>query len=598
MENFYNQKLLNIMKKYDFEQQSLSDSSTIHNILMDLFKAKCGNKKTALWGAGRNNSENSHASIIIKKYTTYIQGLKYLIDSMPDLWGKEFMCYPIISPTEIQKKGIEIVIIASKVQGDSIKKDLKKHAPDCEVIDIYDELKKRGITVYHKFYEESSVYTTIHRTRQDYLASEGENKEKLLKKLISLYLTIKDFYYTFEYANEYVMNEYHNWEDMKNFITDITELMDEVKKKNAVRKEDVAIYFIDSLRAMDVFEKQKNGYAPKMFKEYLNQAVVLTNARSTGVTTYESMISVICKQYPYDKNVYDNNIMYDFDEFELLKVAETMDFDIRFYTSEGYSIIKETDKINFTTQVYMPEKLWSLACDMAVSEKKTFNFIYFPYELHFPLICGFHKEEPKISGFVDVGVLDTSDFVERQLEECKLYVDRQMEFYRTFFSEEILISLFSDHSQVVYDKEEQKPYFMYYNNIERSVGVTFFIKGYGLEAEWNEQLVSMYDFNDIMKSILGDRKLNIPAREIARYQYYKIHYKKLREIAFERGLNDYIDGMNCFTSKDYIYIVTKTGVEELYQLGNTKDNIITSKQGQDFKNEVIQKYIIEFPEFL
>lgn len=599
MSNIYDQRLLGIMDKYGLEKQITSDSVTIHNILMDVFKTRCENKKTALWGAGRNNSENSHASVIIKKYTTYIQRLSVLIDSISELWGKEFMGYPIISPQDIEKSGIELVIISSKVQADSIKNDLKKYAPNCEYIDIYDELKKRGITVYHKFYEESSVYTIIHNIRQEYLSAKDVlTKQEKLKKLISSYLSIKDISYALEYAKEYIEKKYDGWEDIRQAIIEIKKLVKEIKDRNASKKDDVVIFFIDSLRAMDVFEKDNNSYKAKLLKEYLNKAAVFTNARSTGVTTYESMISVIRKKYPYEQNVYENNIMFNFDEFELLKIAESKDFDIRFYVSEGYRIINPTDKIKFTTQVYFAEKLWTLACDLATSDMKTFNFVYFPYELHFPLICGYHEETPQISGFVDTGVVDTSAFVERQLEECKNYVDREMEYYGTYFNDDILIALFSDHSQVVYDREEQKPYYMYYNNLERSVGVTFFIKGHNISHEWNENLVSLYDFNDIIKNILIKDELVVPDNEIVRYQYYKIHYKKLREIAKERGYTDYIDGINCFTSKEFLYVITKTGIEEVYNLNNIKENIIDSEEGQLFRQKVVSTFNTEFPDFI
>lgn len=597
--NEYQKRLEDILNRYGFGASIGTDGNTIHNILMYLFKTQCTNKKTALWGAGRNNTENSHANVIIKKYTTYIQGLSCLIDSLPELQGREFMGYPIISPEEIKDRGIETVIISSKVQSDSIKKDLAKYAPDCNFIDIYDELEQRGIKIYHKFYEESSSYTIIYKLKTEYLAAQqSEKKQEKLKDLIHAYMSIRDIYYGLKYAEEYVGNKYNDWMEIQNFIIDINSLVTEIKSKNALKKEDILIYFIDSLRGMDVFEKQHTGYKAKLLKNYIEKAVVFTNSKSTGVTTYESMSSVISKKYPYEQDVYDNHIMYNFNEFELLKLVDEQGYDIHFYTSEGYPIIRPSEKVKFTHQVYMAEKLWTVACNMAASQQKTFNFVYFPYELHFPLICGFHEEEPQVSGFVDVGVEDTKEFVDRQLEECKCYIDVQMEYFRTFFSQDLLLVLFSDHSQVIYDREEQKPYFMYYNNQERSVGVTFLIKGRNIMPKWNESLVSMYDFNDILKSILINGQLTVKDNEVVKYQYYGIHYKKLREIAKKRGFEDYIDGINCFTSKDYLYIVTGTGVEEVYNLNDRKHNIIDTEEGKKFAELIKEKYDTKIPGFI
>lgn len=599
--NRYERKLEELIKNYHFDIELPGDSMVIHNILMDLFKTRCEGKKVALWGAGRKNTENSHAAVILKKYTTYIQGMAYLIDSMEELWGDEFLGYPIIAPSQIKEAGINMVIISSKVQADSIKKDLEMYCPGCEYIDIYDELRKRGIKVYHKFYEESNIYTTIFRLRKEYEANMDNalTASEKLRTIIGAYLSIRDMHYAIRYCREYIEKAYENSEDVRRFLTELETLIKEVKKANEAKKEDVVIWFIDSLRAMDVFHKREDGtFEADMFEDYLSKAVTFTNAKSTGVTTYESMISIIKKKYPYEQNVYENNIMFDFDDFSLLPVAKEQNYDIHFYISEGYQIIHDNPDITYTKQIYMAEKLWTLVTDMADNNNKTFNFVYFPYELHFPLICGYHEKEPEISGFVDVGVEDTSSFVPRQLEECKAYVNLQMKFYKEFFSDDMLLSVFADHSQVVYDDAEKKPYFMYYNQQERCVNVTFFIKGWGLEPQWNQQLVSMYDFNDIMLGLMRNRKLVVPDRKYAQYQYYRIHYKKLREYAISHGMEDYINGMNCCTSLEYLYMISETGKEEVYKLDDNKKNIITTEEGKRFAAEVKSKVNLSFPQFL
>lgn len=599
MKNIYEIKLENLIKEYDLLYMENNDSTEIHNIIMELFKTRCHGKKVALWGAGRKNTETSHAAIIIKKYTTYIQGLDCLIDSLPELWGDEFMGYPIISPDEIENRKIDIVIIASKVQADSIIKGLLQRNPYCEYIDIYKELDQRGIKIYHKFFEESNVYTNLYQMRVEYENETDESaKEIRLKNIIKAYLSIQDFYYSEYFGREYIKEKYSGYENLIEFYQKLNSLIVDIKQKNNEKKDDVVVFFIDSLRAMDVFHRDANGnYKADMLEKYIDNGVVFTKAKSTGVTTYESMVSVIKKKYPYELNVYENNIMANFDEFELLPIVKNMDYDINFYVTEGYQIINNCPEINFVKQVYLSSKLWKLTTDMACNNKKTFNFIYVPYELHFPLICGYHAQEPQVSGFVDVGILDTKNFVPRQLEECKTYVDRQFSYYENWFSREILITMFSDHSQVVFDEQEQKPYFMYYNNPDRCVNVTFLIRGFGVRQQWNEDLVSLYDFTDIMKGLIQQKKLVVPERNIAIYQYYKIHYKKLREYAKEYGVADNIDGMQCFISKKYLYMVTPSGREEVYKIGS-KEDIIKTEEGKMFIKEVYEHCNVKFPEFI
>lgn len=593
MTNRFEKELSNLINEYGLYYKCPSDSTEIHNIIMDLFKSKCEGKRVALWGAGRKNTENSHAAVILKKYTTYIQGMYCLIDSLPELWGTTFMGYPIISPEKINDEKIDIVIIASKVQSDSIISDLKKYAPKCEYIDIYGELKKRGIVVYHKFFEESNIYTTLYQLRIKY---EYEKTCENLWTLISAYLSIQDFYFARKYAELYIKEKFINYEKIEQFFSKLTLLEQKIKDINKNKKDDVVIFFVDSLRAMDVFHKEKDKYIADMFARYLDKSVVFTNAKSTGVTTYESMISVVKQKYPYEQNVYKNNILAEFDEFKLVTLADKLHYKINFYVSEGYPIIHENEKVEFVKQIYLSSKMWKLATDMASTNDKTFNFVYVPYELHFPLICGWHEKEPVVSGFVDVGIRDTKDFVPRQLEECKKYVDSIFDYYYDWFSEDILMSVFADHSQVIYDDREQKPYFMYYNDLERCVNVTYFVKGFGLKKQWNEQLVSLYDFTDIMSYLLENHKLYIPDRQIACYQYYKIHYKKLRDYAEKYGLEDYIDGMQCFVSKAMLYMITATGKEEAYRLGE-KENIIQTECAQKFKRVVEQEFNLEFLDF-
>lgn len=598
--NKYELQLEKWLKEYGLTYKEQSDSTEIHNILMDLFKTRCDGKRVALWGAGRKNTDNSHAAIILKKYTTYIQGMCCLIDSMEELWGDDFMGYPIISPEDITNRKIDIVIIASKVQADSIIKDLHRYAPNCKYIDIYGELRARGMEIYHKFYEESNIYTSLYRIRKGF-ESETEEAARAsnLRLLISAYLSISDFHYARHYGQIYIESGYDKKGEVEKFFELLTSMEKEIQEINSKKKDDVVIFFVDSLRAMDVFHRDEAGeYKADMLKGYLDSATVFVNAKSTGVTTYESMISVVKQKYPYEQNVYENNILADFDEFELLPLAKDMGYDIRFYISEGYQIIHNTSNVNFIRQVYLPAKLWKLTTDMACAKEKTFNFIYVPYELHFPLICGYHSEEPKVSGFVDVGIKDTKEYVPRQLEECKNYVDKIFGYYEVHFSKDILFTMFSDHSQVVFDEEEQKPYFMYYNNQDRCVNVTFFVKGAGINHTWNEELVSLYDFCEIHKALIKSRELYVPKRDIAVYQYYKIHYKKLREYAEEHNMQDYIDGMQCFTSKDYMYVVTATGKEAVYKLDNPMEDIASEIEGKAFKESVLSKHSIEFPRFI
>lgn len=71
------------------------------------------------------------------------------------------------------------------------------------------ELEKEGLKVDYNFFSEQNIYTELYKTKSNY--EQKENNEDDLKKLISLYLKIRDFYYTEKYITEYCENQYKDW---------------------------------------------------------------------------------------------------------------------------------------------------------------------------------------------------------------------------------------------------------------------------------------------------------------------------------------------------------------------------------------------------
>jgi hypothetical protein len=597
MENIYQKRYKDIINKYNFKYTGVIDSIQIHNIIMELFRNRCLNKRIALWGAGRSNSLTSHASVIIKKYATCLQGLRCIIDSCEELQGKDFMGFPVISPKDIDQYDIDIVIISSRSSASSIKKSLYAVAPSCEYIDIYDELRKNGITILYNFYEEKSMYDELYNLRIRYEeAKDYASKAKALHELVAAYLSIKDLYYAFKYIDEYCESKLLDYEQVSMMKKELLELCNEITSKNSSKTEDVIVHFIDCLRGMDLYNQQTGEFG--YLKAYTQDSLYFANAHSTAPTTYESMQSIISEKYPFERNAYDNNFIFSFEEFPLLVEAQKRKMDIQFYISEEYPIMKEDKRIRMVNQIHMSEKLWTVATDLAASDVPTFNFIYYPWELHFPLACGYHSKKPVYMGFVDVGIKDMSGFIEQQFRDCLCYVDNEFTFYKKLLGDGVTSAFFSDHSQIVYDKEKLQPFYLYYNNPERVTHCSFFIKSKNIRPEVKDGLVSMIDFNRIMRQVIFEKNTNIKYADVIRYQYYSIHNKILREAGILNGKEDYVNGMNCFMNDKYVYMCTASGMEEVYRLGDHHDNILNSEEGREFANYIKNNYEIEFPDFL
>lgn len=591
----YESKCDELIEKYGLVRKGFIDSVQIHNIILELFQQRCLKKRVVLWGAGYNNSLTSHASVLLTKYATCLQGVVCLTDSCKELQGKKFMGRPIIAPEELPEWNVDVVIISSRSSAESIKKSLQAVLPNCESIDIYQELREKGIDIPYNFYEERNFYAELYDVRVEFENAIEEEKPDALWKLIASYLYIKDFFYAFKFIDKYAEKKYRNYETLLAFKEELQQLLLEVETVNAKRNKDINIHYIDAVRAIDVFEK-KGTY--NVFRDYLEESIVFTNIHSTAPTTYESVYSITTGNLPYTENVYENRFIFHPEEFKLMKSALEKGYKVNLYSSAEWRIIHENEKVNYINQIHMTDKLWKLACDTAASKVPCFNYLYYPWELHFPLLCGYHRNKPVAMGFKDVGIVDMSDFIEEQHKDCLDYVDNELSFFKKIIPDNGYTILFSDHSQIVYDKEKCVPFFCYYNNPDRATHCIMAMKGSGIEHREDNTLLSMVDFNQIAEEFLWGDKKKIPNRGIIQYQYYSVHNKQFRDVAVEKGFTDYIDGIRCYMSEEFIYVITKTGKEEVYRIGNTKENIIDTLEGKEYAEWIKNNYDRSFPGFL
>ena len=258
MKNKYENQLEKILHNYDMRCSDVIDSTYVNSLIVKMFQENCTNKRIALWGAGRNNTLTSHASVILGRYISQLQGMVCLIDSAKEVQGGELFGFPIISPEDAIDKELDLIIVASRASAESIRNSIAGILPGCEVLDIYQELRNQGINLYYNFYEEKSQYSQLYDLRKKYEASTSESEKKdVLRDLIATYLAIRDFVCAFRFIDSYVGHGYDKDGSMVAMRHEIEQLVQEVKEKNQSREGDITIYFIDSVRAMDAIEESQ-----------------------------------------------------------------------------------------------------------------------------------------------------------------------------------------------------------------------------------------------------------------------------------------------------------------------------------------------------
>ena len=152
MKNIYENQLEKILHNYDMRCSDVIDSTYVNSLIVKMFQENCTNKRIALWGAGRNNTLTSHASVILGRYISQLQGMVCLIDSAKEVQGGELFGFPIISPEDAIDKELDLIIVASRASAESIRNSIAGILPGCEVLDIYQELRNQGINLYYNFY--------------------------------------------------------------------------------------------------------------------------------------------------------------------------------------------------------------------------------------------------------------------------------------------------------------------------------------------------------------------------------------------------------------------------------------------------------------
>lgn len=560
--NKFDCELDTILKKYDLHKKSISNvNRMIKAILTDLFKSRCTGKKIALWGVGQSIGQRNHASVILNEYSCVINSeISCIVDGWKGFWGEKVCGVEVISPEDLKSRNIDFIIICSKNSADSIISDIETYTGGCEYIDIYEELNKENIKIKYEFFNEVTAYNLLYTQRVSYENEKNTaEKAKKLLELIALYLHIRDFYYAFYYMDEYINSVYELSDMVKKCKNEIRDLLNTIQLINAQKDENIIVYFIDALRGTCL-----NQESP-ILKSYKSGAAVYTNIYATAASTYESLVSIVKEKLPFDEDVYEGNLHFDFNDFRIFRDAYERGYKIQLIADHEYTIINPSPYMETVCYEYLPQKIWYMACHMAENNEKHLYMIYAPYEIHAPLTCGFHTQEPQFFATSDIGIKDMSGFLEEQLHSCEVYFDKQMSFYQDFFPYDIRTVIFSDHSQVGYDPLQSKPYYMYYNEPDRSVHCVLLFRGKGIREEIVSSLCTMLDFNSLFEKYIWGIAFHGEGRKYAQYEYYPIKTKILREYAIEKGYQDYIDGIHCLADADSIYVITATGKKELYK---------------------------------
>ena len=100
-----------------------------------------------------------------------------------------------------------------------------------------------------------------------------------------------------------------------------------------------------------------------------------------------------------------------------------------------------------------------------------------------------------------------------------------------------------------------------------------------------------------MEKAVFAHEVAVPERKVVQYQYYNVQNRRLREAAYQRGLMDYTEGIQCFLSKEYLYIKTATGLQKVYSISGGRTDISGTEEAGRYIGYVEENFDTGFPGF-
>ncbi|MDE7365727.1 MAG: hypothetical protein K2N24_00005, partial [Lachnospiraceae bacterium] len=439
-----------------------------------------------------------------------------------------------------------------------------------------------------------SIYIDIYKQKLQYdNCADFEQSGKELKTLIQKYVAIRDIPYILKFIEEYVKKKYPDYSRMEKLLEELNQFFEKIEAKTKKKTEDVLLLFLDAFRACDWYEEKERTF--RMLKKISQESACFVNMNATAPVTYESMYSIITGKLPMEGNVYER-ISFRLDEFEFLNKLHQDNYHINMYYSDAYSPIAIDEDVEYHRGVCLCEELWNMVCEMADKEEPCVHFLDAATELHVPFLCGYHTVMPQKMIFSEMGLRESCqlDLLKEQFQDCLDYVDFEVNFFNHFIDEKMFKVIFSDHAHVVYDEEKEQPYFMYYNDFDRSVHNVFMISGEGISPQVIDKLTTMKDFNRILTNAFQERSVIVPDNEIIQYQYYPILNKDIREKAQKFGKAvEFIDGIKCFRNDSFLAVFTTTGREEIYKIIGNSTESCTEREALEFLEKVKSNFLIK-----
>lgn len=472
-----NQRLESILLKYKIIKKTSCNKAV--EAVQSLEKCSILGRRVGIYGVGIEAEALLH---FISKHTDCLKIDVCFDRSIRSYEYKDIIRNNIVFPIErITDMNIDCIIIGSYIYRESFVENLVALGYQGHVVDLYSSMDE--------YIEEHFVdYRMIYQTRQAYLKADICDKAQLLQRIIKEHLLLKDFQYSFDYIDDYIDNQYPDYEKYKKLKDDIYLLLKEIKECIIKRdKRDIIINWVDALSYYDVpqfpFLQQKSG-----------EGVCFRNAYTVMPWTTETTKTILFGEYPIEDKLFQKNNL-TVNNVKLLKLLQEHGY--RFAYCGMPKFAKLFDETVITPVCYLEnkysgsmQKQWDALSVLCESDRPVCVLIHSLRETHEPFICG---EGDTLRWFGSTWEDWNQKECREQAEVSGKYINTQLEFYEKLYSENAIEIYMSDHGRIGNNPMDEK-----------KIHTMMMVCGKGIEPVSVEGMFSLSRFPDLVKEIVEE----------------------------------------------------------------------------------------------
>lgn len=574
--NFYNNEIREDLNSRNIHVDIVNEINKIWNSIKS-------DSRIAIYGAG------NHTIKLFEVVNRRNKNIVCVVDNLKPM-GK-FLEYPLINKGQIKDYNIDVVFISTLGYAKEIKEEVIKEFPNIEVIDLYEELNRKGYINHQPFFYQidSEIYSYIYEVRNIY---ENENSEKYLSNLIYTYIKNRDFLYAYKYIDEYIQNKYNQSELFKllrdkldTFINDIRIKINKQDTKNGL------IFLIDSLRWKDIYKNDDMDFIKSISKNSIN----CHNAYTHVPYTTMSIVSMITEKKLFESDLVNESLPIK--KQGIFNRINNLNYKFKYYGTQTQFF--EEDMYSKNDINNMPYLFWKYICDNYEEGNTNSNIsIIHILEAHHPYIGGNHSKRPVRLGMYAGKIMSEDEISMRnkQRKEALRYIDEQFKYYHNIINPNTSLIITSDHGNILEGDISSNNDNYYIDDI---IKIPYIISDNNLFKAEENRLISHLDTSRIICNLV---KCKSPFEEIEEKEFIEVNrdftYSKFHIEKLEKVNKLYLGkSYKCFRSETEKYIILYGGEELFYIMPNEDINLINNDEYKNRIEEIRLKVNNKLPDF-